>query len=33
LIAGVALAHRATLVTNNQREFDRVPGLKLDNWI
>ena len=33
LIAGVALAQRATLVTNNTREFRRVPALKLDNWI
>ena len=32
LIAGTALACRATLVTNNTREFCRVPGLKLDNW-
>ena len=22
-----------TLVTNNLREFERVPGLKLENWI
>jgi tRNA(fMet)-specific endonuclease VapC len=21
-----------TLVTNNLREFERVPGLKLENW-
>jgi len=33
LIAGIALAQRATLVTNNTREFGRVAGLKLDNWI
>ena len=33
LIAGIALAQRATLVTNNTREFRRVPALKLDNWI
>lgn len=33
LIAGIALAHRATLVTNNSREFGRVAGLKIDNWI
>ena len=32
-IAGIALAQRATLVTNNTREFRRVPALKLDNWI
>lgn len=33
LIAAHALAHRAILVTNNVREFGRVEGLKLENWI
>ena len=32
LIAGTALAHSATLVTRNLREFSRVEGLKLTNW-
>jgi tRNA(fMet)-specific endonuclease VapC len=32
LIAGHALAMRATLVTNNQRHFSKVNGLKLENW-
>jgi tRNA(fMet)-specific endonuclease VapC len=32
LIAGTALAHNATLVTRNEKEFARVPGLKLVNW-
>ncbi|HXX23345.1 MAG TPA: type II toxin-antitoxin system VapC family toxin [Terriglobia bacterium] len=32
LIAGVALAHRATLVTRNTREFSRLPGLALTDW-
>ncbi len=32
LIAAVALANGATLVTNNQREFRRVPGLLVENW-
>ena len=27
-----ALALDATLVTNNQREFARIAGLRLDNW-
>ena len=33
LIAAHALAHHAILVTNNVREFGRVDGLKLENWI
>lgn len=32
LIAAHALSLRATLVTNNTREFSRVPGLRLENW-
>ena len=32
LIAGTALAHRATLVTHNLREFSRVPGLAVEDW-
>lgn len=32
LIAGTALAHQGILVTNNTKEFSRVPKLKLDNW-
>ncbi len=32
LIAGQALARDLTLVTNNVREFARVPGLKLADW-
>lgn len=32
-IAAHALAQNMTLVTNNTREFERVPGLKLDNWL
>jgi tRNA(fMet)-specific endonuclease VapC len=33
LIAAHALALGVTLVTNNQREFRRVPGLKVENWL
>ncbi len=33
LIAAHALALDATLVTNNLREFKRVKGLKLENWL
>ena len=32
LIAGTALAHGATLVTHNTREFQRVAGLQLQDW-
>jgi len=32
LIAAHALSLGATLVTNNTREFSRVPGLKVKNW-
>jgi tRNA(fMet)-specific endonuclease VapC len=32
LIAAIALANDMTLVTNNTREFSRVPGLKLEDW-
>ncbi len=31
-IASHALADDCTLVTNNMREFERVDGLKLENW-
>ncbi|NBJ90870.1 type II toxin-antitoxin system tRNA(fMet)-specific endonuclease VapC [Acutalibacter sp. 1XD8-36] len=32
LIAGHARAENMVLVTNNVREFKRVPGLKIENW-
>jgi tRNA(fMet)-specific endonuclease VapC len=32
LIAGTALAHRATLVTRNTREFSRLPNLAVMDW-
>lgn len=31
-IAAQAIGADLTLVTNNEREFARVPGLKLENW-
>ena len=31
-IAAHALADDLTLVTNNEREFQRVPGLRVENW-
>lgn len=33
LIAAHALANNATLVTNNVKEFERVPKLNLENWV
>jgi len=33
LIASIALAHRATLVTRNMRHFQQIPGLSVTNWV
>lgn len=33
LIAAITLANRATLVTRNVRHFERIPGLRLANWL
>jgi len=33
LIAAHAVSLDATLVTSNVREFQRVPGLKIENWV
>jgi len=33
LIAAHALALNLTLVTGNLREFSRVPGLRVENWL
>ena len=33
MIAGHARSLGLILVTNNTREFDRVPGLRLENWV
>jgi tRNA(fMet)-specific endonuclease VapC len=32
-IASVALAHDWTLVTHNTKDFERIPGLRLEDWI
>lgn len=33
LIASIALANRAILVTRNRRHFEKVPGLQVVNWV
>jgi tRNA(fMet)-specific endonuclease VapC len=33
LIAAQAIRHDLTLITANEKEFLRVPGLKLENWV
>jgi len=33
LIASIALANHRVLVTNNMSHFERVEGLKLENWL
>lgn len=33
MIAAIARAHGLTLVTNNTKEFERVPGLKIEDWV
>lgn len=32
-IAAEALVHDLTLVTDNLREFERVPGLRVESWL
>jgi len=32
MIAGIALSLDLTVVTRNIREFERVPGLRVENW-
>ncbi len=33
LIAGLARSRNMTLVTNNTKEFDRIDGLQVENWV
>ena len=32
LIASIAMTNNLTLVTNNEKEFRRIPELKVENW-
>jgi tRNA(fMet)-specific endonuclease VapC len=32
-IAAIALSLNMTLLTNNTREFERIEGLKIENWV
>jgi tRNA(fMet)-specific endonuclease VapC len=31
-IAAIALAHNATVLTCNSKDFSRVPGLRFEDW-
>jgi tRNA(fMet)-specific endonuclease VapC len=33
LIAAQAIAHDHTLVTDNDKEFSRIDGLRVENWL
>ena len=33
LIAAHAIALNVALVTNNERDFDSYPGIRLENWL
>ncbi len=33
LIAAVALAHEAILVTHNTKHFENIEGLRLEDWL
>jgi len=33
MIGAHARSEGLTLVTNNRREFDRMPGLGVENWV
>ncbi len=32
-IAAICLAHDATLLTRNLADFDKIPGLRVENWL
>ncbi len=33
LIGSIALAQNLTMVTTNMKEFERIPDLKIENWL
>jgi tRNA(fMet)-specific endonuclease VapC len=33
IISATVLSHCGTLITNNEKEFRRVPGLMVENWV
>jgi predicted nucleic acid-binding protein len=33
IIASIAMAHNQVLVTNNEKHFRRINGLKMENWV
>jgi tRNA(fMet)-specific endonuclease VapC len=33
LLAATAIAHNLTLVTHNTRDFEKIPGLRLEDWL
>jgi len=33
LIASIVLTNNGTLITNNMKEFERIKGLKIENWV
>jgi len=33
LIAGIAIENEMVLVTNNEKHFQRIPDLKIENWM
>jgi tRNA(fMet)-specific endonuclease VapC len=33
MIGSIALVHNLTLVTHNTRDFQNIPGLRLDDWL
>ncbi|MDX2284945.1 MAG: type II toxin-antitoxin system VapC family toxin [Bacteroidia bacterium] len=32
LIAGIAIENGLTLITNNERHYEAIPGLRVENW-